>query len=154
MVGLNLFIAATNIYFILKLLRQQHAFSLLEVDADSAYLQRFLEFYEADIRRFVPGFGYVAQEGQIRVFVLQDLVPAGLLIGTVHGRVLEVQLDYATPGYRDLQVGRYLYGPGAALFRDRGIEQLVHAAGAPEHNRYLRRIGYRESGDAWERNVA
>lgn len=153
-VGLNLFIAATNVYFIAKLLRQQHTFSLLEVDADSAYLQRFLEYYEADIRRFVPGFRYVAGELQIRVFVLQDLVPAGLLIGSVRGRALEVQLDYATPGYRDLQVGRYLYGPGAAFFRDRGIQQFVHAPGAPEHNRYLRRIGYQESGERWERQVA
>ena len=152
-VGLNVFIAAINVFFIVKLLRQESTFSMLEADPDSAYLARFLEFYDEDIHRFVPSFELADRTDVLRVFVLRDLVPAGVLIGRITGSALHVDLDYATPGYRDLKIGRYLYGPGAQFFAARGIARFVSRAEVPEHGRYLARVGYVAEGDRWMRPV-
>ncbi len=151
--GLNVFISGINVIFLVKLLRRQDTFSLLEVDGDSAYLRRFLDFYAADIRRLVPGFRYLPQENQIRVFVLRDMVPAGLLIGRMTESALDVDLDYATPRFRDLKIGRYLYGPGAGFFTSKGVRRFVTDPGVAVHNRYLARIGYTPVGDRWERGL-
>ncbi|MDH3498483.1 MAG: hypothetical protein OEM97_00025 [Acidimicrobiia bacterium] len=153
-VGLNIFIGIVNVYFLTKLLRKQATFSLLEVDAGSSYLARFLEFYGPDIRRYVPGFGGDRRGVHLHIFVLRDLVPAGLLIGRVAGSDLEVSLDYATPDYRDLKIGRFLYGPGSRYFQTRGVERFVSEAGAPAHNRYLQRVGYTPAGDRWVRSIS
>lgn len=151
--GLNVFISGINVIFLVKLLRRQDTFSLLEVDGDSAYLRRFLDFYAADIRRLVPGFRYLPQENQIRVFVLRDMVPAGLLIGRMTESALDVDLDYATPRFRDLKIGRYLYDPGAGFFTSKGVRRFVTDPGVAVHNRYLARIGYTPVGDRWERGL-
>jgi hypothetical protein len=149
-VALNAFIVVVNIRFLTKILRRRDSFSLLEVDAESPYLLRFLEFHMPDIQYFLPGFRYEPSEHQMRLFVLRDVVPAGLLIGTQRGETLDVQLDYATPGYRDLKIGRYLFGRGAPYFSDRGIERFI-SSGPPRHVRYLERVGYSRDGERWVR---
>ena len=151
-VALNAFIVVVNIRFLLKILRRRDVFSLLEVEADSPYLLRFLEFHADDIQHFLPGFRYVPAEDQVRLFVLRDLVPAGLLIGTQRGATLDVHLDYATPGYRDLKIGRYLFGHGAGYFDERGIDRFV-SPGPPLHVRYLERVGYTRNGEVWVREI-
>lgn len=138
----NVFIAGINIYFIRKLLRRHDTFSLLEVGAESAYLLEFLSFHADDIAAFMPEFVYEPRDGQLRVFVLRDLVPAGLLVGDVVGDTLHIDLDYATKGYRDLQIARFLFGPQVHIFVDNGIRRLVTDAGTPAHEAYLQRTGY------------
>lgn len=150
----NLVLSGINVYFLLKLRRPAEVYSLLEVAADSAYLRQFLEFYREDIARFMPHFSYVPAEHQIRLFILRDMLPVGLFIGDCRpGGTLEVGLDYATPGYRDLGVARYLYGAGTAAFDKEAIETLESPPGEPAHERYLRRVGYERSGDRYVRRL-
>jgi hypothetical protein len=119
-------------------------FRLLEVRPDSEYLRYFLNFYQKDIQQFQPGFQYDAAGRQLIFFVLRNLVPAGLLIGEVReGGDLYVQLDYAIPGYRDLKIGRFIYQEHAQDFLERGIHRIFTEPGAPQHARYLQRMGFR-----------
>lgn len=144
----NLTIAGVHLYFLNQFRSPRRAFfRVLEVDADSRYLRDFIRFYRREIDRFQPDFQFEPAEDQLRVFVLRDMVPAGLLVGRIApgGRLL-VDLDFAIPQYRDLQVARFLY-TRSHLFDGRGIHLVETRAGTPDHNRYLERLGFMATGD-------
>jgi GNAT superfamily N-acetyltransferase len=122
-------------------------FRLLEVQTDSQYLHHFLECQGNDIRRFIPSFHYDPQKDKLAVFVLRDLVPAGLLLGEVRDGVLRVDIDYAIPQYRDLKVGQFLFSDQIDWFRRRGVKEIVSPAGVGEHPQYLERMGFQPVGD-------
>lgn len=150
----NGILASINIYFLLKLRRHHEVYSLLEVDENSAYMIEFLRFHDGDIRSFMPQFSYVPKEAQVRLFVLRDMMPVGLFIGDAGlDGTMTVRLDYATPGYRDLGVARYLYDSATEAFSKRGIVTLTSEVGEPAHERYLRKVGYLPEGDVCVRNL-
>ena len=150
----NAILASINVYFLLKLRRHHEVYSLLEVDTDSAYMLEFLRFHDSDIRSFMPQFSYVPKQAQVRLFVLRDMMPVGLFIGDAGpDGSMTVLLDYATPGYRDLGVAKYLYDSATESFSKRGVGRLISEAGQPAHERYLCKVGYLPEGDVWVRNL-
>ena len=154
---LNMLTTAINAVQLVRLQRRREIFRTLEIRPDSPYLQYFLDFQADDIRRFFPRFQYdtgAPEAGRLVVLVLRDLVPAGLLLGTIHGERLDVHLDYVVPQFRDLKVGRFLFSDEIDFFRVRGIREIVSPADTPEHAQYLERIGFtRQSGGAYRLSV-
>lgn len=146
---LNLLTAIINIVQLVRLRRRKEIFRILEVRPDSPYLQYFLDFQAADIRRFFPAFARetATDASRLALVVLRDLVPAGVLLGRIEGERLEVDLDYVVPQYRDTKVGRFLFGDEADFFRRRGIGEIVSRADADVHAQYLRRMGFTRAGD-------
>lgn len=138
--AVNSFIVCINLYYLAGMLRQREYFKLLEVRPDSEYLDYFLNFHATEIRDRL-GAPASARPGVV-LFVLRDLVPAGLLMGDVRGHTLHVALDYVIPRYRDMKVARYLFGEQAAYFRKLGVTEILSPPGPPEHERYLRRMGF------------
>jgi GNAT superfamily N-acetyltransferase len=136
-------IACINIFYLWRFSRTRDFFRLLEVRRGSTYLADFVAFYAAEIRRFVPGFRHDPDAERLAVFVLRDMVPAGVLVGDQEGGTLRVALDFVIPGYRDFRIGRYLFAERADFFRERGIERVESDAGTPVHARYLERMGFR-----------
>jgi len=149
--AVNFFIVLIDLYYLRQMLSTREFFRLLEVRPDSEYLAYFLHHYQDDIRRFQPSFSFNAHSGARIFFVLRNLVPAGLVIGEVlpgedggsGGERLNILLDYAIPGYRDLKIGRFVYREHASDFRERGIHEIVSDPGAPAHERYLVQMGFR-----------
>ena len=123
---------------------------VIEVATDSSYLASFLAFHADDIRRFVPEFAGLRDDHRA-FLVLRDLVPAAavLLRHTPDGE-LSADLDYAIPAYRDYTSGEYVYGD-AQLFDAFDVSSVVSAPGNREHQRYLRRMGFRPDGERWRR---
>ena len=141
--AVNGFIVLINLYYLRKMFGTREYFRLLSVEADSEYLRYFLTFHDREIRRYLPEFLYAPSPQQVTVFILRDLIPAGLFIGKVEaGGVLRVKLDFVIPQYRDFKIGRYLFTEQADYFRGQGVRQIVTAAGNAEHAAYLRRIGF------------
>jgi hypothetical protein len=140
---LNLMTASINIVQLIRLSRRREIFRILEIAPESPYLAYFLEVLAEDIRRFFPRFDPSPKEYGMVLLVLRDLIPAGVLLGTVRGEALEIHLDYVVPQYRDLKVGRFLFVDEADYFRRRGIREIVSPADTPEHAKYLARIGYK-----------
>lgn len=139
----NAFICVINIFYLWKMLRAREYFRILEIEPDSEYLRYFLSVHAEDVRRFLPGFAHAPRNGELTLFVLRDLVPAGLFIGEPRGDgCLWVRLDYVIPAYRDFKIGRYLYGERADFFRERGIHSIVSPSGTPTHAKYLRKMGF------------
>jgi hypothetical protein len=140
----NAVIISIHLYFLRKLLGRNELFEILRVRPDSLYLLRFIEFHDAEIQRFQPGFRYLPTEETLPVFILRDMVPAGLLVAVPRSDdTLEIELDYATPQYRDFKLGRFVYSEESGIFGD-----AVCAWSEPwseEHTAYLARMGFQES---------
>ena len=144
--AVNGFIVVINLFYLHRMLRTREYFHLLSVEPDSHYLRRFLDFYGGEIRRFIPGARFQPAAGDLTLFVLRDMVPAGLLIGRMEGRGrLCVTLDFVIPPYRDFKIGRYLFQEEREFFRSRGIREIVSEPGTPRHAAYLRRMGFSPS---------
>ncbi|CAN5598954.1 hypothetical protein BH23BAC4_BH23BAC4_00100 [soil metagenome] len=140
----NVFIVGINIYYLRGILGSKEYFRLLDVRPESHYLRDFLSFYKKEIDTFQPGFSYAPSPELLTVFVLRDMVPAGVLIGRQDGDTLEVLLDFVIPQYRDFKIGRYLFGQ-VDFFRQHRIREVVAPTGTREHKQYLERMGFSDS---------
>ena len=150
--AMNAFIVLINLYYLYRMTRSREFFRLLSVEPDSQYLRQFLSFYERDIRRFLPGFAYTPRADDLTIFVLRDMVPAGLFIGRPEaGGTLCVTLDFVIPQYRDFKIGRYLFQEEREFFRARGFREIESQPGNAEHAAYLRRMGFEPGAAQAER---
>jgi uncharacterized membrane protein len=136
----NVFIVFVNIYYLQKMMKSTEYFKTLETDRADTYLNHFLRFHRDDIQRFIPGFQPASTD--VNVFVLRDTIPAGLIMGSIAGSTLKVELDYVIPRFRDFKIGRYLFEECADVFTKKGIEEIVTPAGSPKHQAYLERMGF------------
>ena len=147
---LNLLTTTINLVQLARLQRRTEIFRAIEIRTDSPYLDHFLSVQAADIARFFPRFRYdtdVPAEGRLVALVLRDLMPAGVLLGTIRGQRLDVELDYVMPQYRDLKVGRFLFHDEAGFFWSRGVREIVSHADTRKHAQYLERFGFTRDED-------
>ena len=149
--AMNGFIVLINIYYLTQIYSAVEYFRILRVPSTSDYLKAFLKFYRDQIEKFQPGFKIESREDDVNLFVLRDMVPAGVLIGNVEGRdTLRVDLDFVVPQYRDFKVGTFLFEENRAYFSDLGIKQIVAAPGTEKHNEYLEEMGFKRVKESEE----
>ncbi len=147
----NSSIAVINVWF----LRKEFAsggphgrdLGVSHIRADSPFLADFVAFHLVDIHRFQPDFRLSTGDDVVTLLLNRDGLPAGMLIGRREGRMLTIDLDYVLGPYRDSRLGRWLYGPGAQVFRADGIDQLRSAGTTDTHRKYLERVGFHRSPD-------
>jgi hypothetical protein len=142
---LNLFTTSANLYYIVQMRRSRDYFELLEVrHPESRFLQRFLEYHKHDIAGFFPDFDAERLREPVVVFILRNLLPAGLVIcEPVSEDTLEVRLDYVIPEYRDMKSARYFYREWDPELVGSGYTTLLVHSSVPAHVEYLRKVGFR-----------
>ena len=147
----NAVIVLIHTHFLREIRRSDEYFKVLEVRRESNYLRYFLDHYADDIQRSWPGFTFHPEDEVLVLFILRDLVPAGLFVARVRDEeTLELELDYAIPGYRDFKIGRHLYSRGA--LHACGYRTIVAEASGDRAADYLRKVGFAPadgSGDGW-----
>lgn len=152
----NVVIVLIHLHFLREIRKTDEYFKVLPVRAVSNYLGYFLDHFAADIERAWPGFVYQPEEDTLTLFILRDLVPAGLFVANLLDEdTLELELDYAIPGYRDFKIGRYLYS--RHVLRDLGYSSIVAHTKGDRAGEYLSKMGFeRESAgdDSWSRVLA
>jgi len=146
----NVLIVGIHLFFLRDLLsKKTEFFTTLEVRADSRILAYFLEFNGEDIHSYREDYVYEPREDQVRVFILRDLVPAGLLIGRpCADHAFEVELDYVVPRYRDFRVAEFLYSDRSRVFTDPQCERVWSLPGTSTNVNYLKRMGFKPDTDA------
>ena len=141
--AVNFFIVLIDLYYLREIRSTDEYFTLLEVPFESRYLHYFLHFYADEIRRFMPGFRGELSPRHLFLFILRDMVPAGLFIGErIQDHALLIRLDFVIPSYRDFKIGNFLYADRANFFRERGLYRVYSEPGNETHNAYLERMGF------------
>lgn len=150
MVGLNIVLAAINVFYLARMSREKHdagAFEVLQVAGDDTYLRHVLRVHEADIRRFNPEFVYDPFSGDVSYLVLKGDETVGVVIGRDAGNgTAQLLLDWVTPRYRDLSPGEFILGK-EGLLRQRGYRRFLPPPGMVEP--YYSGLGLRRDGDAY-----
>ncbi len=151
----NVVILLIHLHFLREIRKTDEYFKILEVRRESHYLRYFLSHFADDIESAWPGFEYHPEEDILTLFILRDLVPAGLFVAKVLDvDTLELELDYAIPGYRDFKIGRYLYSRDA--LRDRGYSTIVAETRGDRAADYLSKMGFKQEpvgGASWAREL-
>jgi hypothetical protein len=97
---------------------------------DSPFLADFVAFHLVDIHRFQPDFHLPTGDDVVTLLLNRDGLPAGLLIGRRHGdRRSRSTSTTSSARTATRALGRWLYGPGAEVFRPTGSTSC--AARAP-----------------------
>ncbi len=140
---MNLFLIIINVYHLVRLFRDQKQYDLIETGLDDAFVTYFIEKNQADIRAWFPDFSAQDLRGDVVCLACCGSNPASLLVGrrTAPDEV-EIQLDYASPTYRDTSAGRYLY----SQLKQKGCRRLVFRLDAPKHTAYMEKVGFKKDG--------
>ncbi|MBP3193766.1 hypothetical protein [Natronogracilivirga saccharolytica] len=145
--AMNGFIVLINIYYLSKMLGDKEYFRLLRVSPESEYLKSFLSFYQDEIKKFQPDFDMKPGAEDICIFVLRDMVPGGLVIGSPdNSGILNIKLDFVIPNYRDFKISKYLFNERCDFLKEQGLTKLVARAVSKDHRAYLEKAGFRKSG--------
>lgn len=143
---LNGFIALADIYYLVQIYATRERLQLVRVPADSEYLRCFVEEHRSELARLFPRFDFQLGPDQVGFYVLRNLVPACLFLGTPRSDgVLEVDVDFVVPAYRDFKPGVFLFKENQALLRSMGFRRIEARSTEPHHDTYLRRIGFTAS---------
>jgi hypothetical protein len=139
----NAIIVGLHSWHLRAMMRYEEYFTILEVRPDSLYLAYFCQFHSDEIRRFFPGWTHDPKPGERTLFVLRDMVPAGLWISRAHDDgSLEIVLDYVIPRYRDFKVGKFVYSADSPILDGTDRTRVWTEARTDDHATYLERMGF------------
>ncbi len=151
MVAMNVALAAINIYFLVRLLRERHddkAFDVLEVAPTDDYLRHVLRVHGGDILRFQPDFVWDGAAPDHRSYlVLHGDETVGVVLLRDEGDgTAQVVLDYVTRRYRDFSPGEFVWRR-SQLLKDSGFRRVLTAPGmvAP----YYAKLDFHQDGDSY-----
>lgn len=138
---MNLALAGINIYFLIRILKEQKIYDAVRTEMNDGYFSYLLDRYHDDIKFCFPDFSNENASSDVTYLICCDSDPACLFMGKVVGDgELEVILDYATPVYRDASAGRFLYRQLAAD----GYRSLAFRQRSDVHESFLRKTGYED----------
>ena len=147
----NVLIAGINVWFLRREFDPSSGrgvgLGASRIRPDSPFLRDFVDFHLIDIHRFQPDFVLTSNDDVEAWLLTRESLPAGLLIGRRDDDTLTIDLDYVLGAYRDSRLGRWLFGPGAAIFRRDGIAVLRSHGSSDTHRKYLERIGFSRVAD-------
>lgn len=154
MVGLNLVLAAINIFYVWRMLRTRHderTYTVVEVRPDDAYLTHVLIVHQDDIARINPDFGFDPEVAHSAYLILRGDETVGVVLTREAGvDTAEVLLDWVTPAYRDFSPGEFVFRD-SGLFSGRGVRRVLTPTGM--RNPYYGRIGFRAEDGRWVLDV-
>ncbi len=141
---LNAFNVCVNIFFIRQISRKQDYFTLLPLpEVKTAYLEKFLIFYEKDIKKYFPDFHWEGLQEPHCFFILRNLIPVGLFIyETKEAGIIDIKLDYVIPDYRDFKNASFTYSTKRDELKRQGFSMFQVQTTVKEHRIYLLRIGF------------
>lgn len=150
MTGLNVVLAAINIYYLRKLMGERHStasYDVVEVRPDDAYLQHLLKQHAADIASFYPSDRPGSEAQEAYLIVHGDETVGYVLAHDAGDGVVQVDLDYVVERYRDFTPGEFVFRQ-SQLFAAKGYRRIVTAPGsASAAGAYYEKIGFTREAD-------
>jgi hypothetical protein len=142
-VGLmNTGIVIINLYYLFQMYKRLDYFQLMST-VEKDYFNYFVSFHKENMTKFFELDDQIDHVNNLKVFILRNTIPAGILIGrTFDQDTLEILVDYATPQFRDFKMAKFLFCEKMSYFTDKGYKKLVTKPGNEKHQSYLKKIGF------------
>lgn len=155
MVAMNVVLAAINVFFIVRLMRERHdeaAFEVLRVHTGDDYLRHVLDAHRDDILRFQPDFsGPHDDEGAFIVVKGDETVGVVVLARDASDPgTARIRLDYVTPKYRDFTPGEFVWRR-SGLLDGLGFRRVLTPP--TMRHAYYDKVGFRSTGDEFVLDV-
>lgn len=144
-VTLNVCLTVINLLQLIRQARHREVLSHVRLSAQDASFRYFLSFYGKDIDKYFPEYTLTESENTEIHTAWIGSEAVGILAGERRGDVFVVGLDYATPKYRGLAVGKFLF----SRLKEEGVSVLDASAETREHRVYLCKMGFEEHGIGW-----
>lgn len=142
---LNGFILAIDVYYLIIIYTKKEQFEILELRPENRYLIRFIEYHNAEIQEFFPGFAYKPDMNTVSFFILRNMSVAGLYLAhREEGNILKVGLDYVIPEYRDFKNGKFVYLRLQKRFTDDGFTKVMAEGSSLKYVKYLKKLGFKK----------
>jgi hypothetical protein len=145
---MNLIIVFANIYYLRQLYFKKEMFDVTEINPTDTILRKFINYYYTDIKEFFPDFNYEKSSDDYTLLVLRDLNFAGVIMGEkTNNREFRIKLDYVPRKYRDYKLGKYIFTKFSDIFKEKGIEKLTCRSEIKKHQKYLKKVGFKEKNE-------
>lgn len=142
---LNGVIVLVDIYYLWTIYSKKEVFEILEINAKSEYLARFLKFHDDTIQKYSPGFSYQPDANSVSFYILRNMAVAGLFLAHRKNETeLHVDLDYVLPEYKDFKNGKYVYFKLKSKFVDDGFTKVIAEGNNKNYFNYLKKLGFKE----------
>lgn len=139
----NSLIVVVNIVYLIKMYTRKDYLRILEIKPDSLYLSAFLDFYQDEIHRDYPELDQGPLPDRLTFLILRNMAVAGVFLGRQgSGSVLNIELDYVIPQYRDYKSGRFLLIENQKLFREKGFKTLAIETKNNRSKAYFKKMGF------------
>ncbi len=140
---LNGFIAFADVYYLIRMYRTSEFFTMQQVNSTSEYLHYFIEFFKDDIANYFPEFTSKKEKTLTYFYLLRNVSIAGIVAGEkANDGYFHVYLDYVSPEYRDLKLGKFFFGNIHEYFKKEKIKGFTAHAFNAEHEKYLLKMGF------------
>lgn len=142
----NSILLLINGFHLIKIYRRNENFDLLKFSKDDILVQKFLAFYENDIKAYFPEYKLGEISNNINFVVLRDMVIANIFVAEVmeDGTAL-VKINYTVPKYRDYKIGKFLFQKEKQILLAHGIQRLVYNhVFNKKHESYLLKMGFKK----------
>lgn len=142
---LNGIIVFVDIYYLWSIYSKKEVFEILEINAKSEYLARFLKFHDTTIQKYAPGFDYHPDVDSVSFYILRNMSIAGLFLAERKNKTeLHVCLDYVLPEYKDFKNGKYVYYTLKSKFIEDGFTKVIAKGNNKNYFNYLKKLGFKE----------
>ncbi len=146
---MNAVLVGINIYYLVKLLKTQKSYYMLEMDTNDKSLEFFLKSNKEDILKY---FDWVETDilKNAKAYILYDnMTLAGLFLAEENDGELKVKYDYTTPQYRDKTVGKYVY----RTLKELGYKRVVYEGNNTEHVNYILSEGFTQNDNIYVKTL-
>jgi hypothetical protein len=142
----NLILFSINGYYLVKVYRKRENFDLLEFDGNEKLVQKFLQFYQKDIKVYFPKFSPGDMENNLNFVITRDLVIANMLSASVSPQGdAEIILNYTLQKYRDYKVGTFIFEKEKDYLVAKGIKRIVYTSvDNKNHEQFLKVMGFKK----------
>ncbi len=148
--AMNTALIIINGYNLIKLSRTEKNYEIVVCNVSDGSLNYFLDRYLEDIQRYFFEFKQKCSKINEAYMVFCEGTPVGVLLGENKGNgILDIQLDYTIPSYRDCSVGQYIYSKLSSF----GIHEMIYTMKlSQKHKKYLEKMGFVQNGEIYLKN--
>ena len=147
---MNACLVAINIHFLWKMMRTRKDYELVPVNPKDGYLLHFIQSHRVDIDACFPGLKVDPNQSDSAWIVNCEGRPVAVLMGMEKDGVLDIQLDYSTPQYRDFSVGSYVF----EKLKGERIRKATYSGPVNDtHRVYLNKMGFQHASDGYVKRL-